>query len=395
MRIEQMVAVIKKMSACLWLFLPVLLIANGFLLAQSSVRIKDIVEIENESRQPLIGYGLVVGLNGTGDRVRRNGGSGHTVQSISNMLENFGITVPAFQIRTRNVAAVIVTGEAPAFGMSGARLDVTVSSVGDAKSLEGGILLMTPMKAPDGEYYALAQGAISVGGFNIETSARERIRKNYTSVGRVPGGARMVKDQPNNQIDIERPIYLQLSKPDYTTASRIASVINEYVRSDSALGIARSIAIPKSPEVVALQIEGLIDSSHQAIELLAAIEALQVVEDVEARVVMNERTGTIVAGGNVRIGEVMISHGNLKIHTRNRPVISQPGAFSSGQTVVQDVSETTVEEDLPTAEVIPSTTTVAELAEALNQLGVRPRDLISIFQAIQQAGALHAKLVIN
>ncbi len=361
--------------------------------AYSQARIKDIVSIENGNRVSLIGYGLVVGLAGTGDRPSGRRGAVFTVQSISNMLERFGITVPREELRTRNVASVMVTAKMPPFSHVGAQFDVLVSSLGDATSLEGGVLLMTPLRDGGGNVYAMAQGPISVGGYNVETGSGERLRKNHALVGRIPDGGYLQVEPPNQNIDFSKPIGLHLNEPDFVTAKRIARRINNFFNKDT---LTRDYARPVSPGLVNLYFPDSMKNSSQAVTFVAKIETLTVNVDVEARVVINERTGTIVAGGNVTIDEVMISHGNLTIHTMSSPVISQPTPFSrTGRTVVTRITQTTAEEGVAKTAVIKKTTTVSELATALNTLGLKPRDIIAIFQAIKQAGALKAKLIIN
>ncbi|NIA18781.1 MAG: flagellar basal body P-ring protein FlgI [Simkaniaceae bacterium] len=372
-----------------------LIVAMGI----SQVRLKDIASVENTEQQLLLGYGLVVGLSGTGDRSNVRRGAVFTVQSISNMLERFGITVPKEQLRTRNVAAAMVTGATPPYGRIGSKFDVTVSSLGDATSLEGGILLMTPLLAPDGTYYAQSQGAISIGGYNVETSAGERLRKNHALVGRVPNGGALTVDMPSQTLDLNQPLRLSLHEPDFVTASRIAqeiNMINGGYTTNNGLIELNNIARPISSALIEVTLPETIMTQEDAIFFIASIETLYVEPDVEARVVLNERTGTIVAGTNVNIQEVMISHGSLTIHTSQVPIISQPSAsFSNtGQTVVVPVTNTTAQEENSTIAMLPKTSTVGDLAIALNQLGLKPRDIIAIFQSLKEAGALNAKLII-
>lgn len=370
----------------LFLFLILLLSYSLF----SQTRIKDIVRVENSHQTSLIGYGLVLGLNGSGDRSTGSRGAVFTVQSISNMLERFGITVSKEQLRIRNAAAVMVTATIPTFGRIGSQFDVTISSLGDATSLEGGVLLMTPLLDQAGNNFGMAQGPISIGGYNIQTAAGEKVRKNHALVGRIPAGGYLTVAPPNQEIDTKQPLRLHLLEPDFLTAQRISDEINVGLGSNS--NSAKAI----SPGIVELTFPTNITDQYQAVGFIAGIETLLVSPDIDARVVINERTGTVVAGGAVTIGEVMISHGNLTIHTRQRPVISQPqAAFSNaGNTVVVPVTETQVDEEVSKSAVIQQTTTVSELASALNQLGLKPRDVISIFQAIKQAGALRANLII-
>jgi len=377
------------------------IIIFGFTCLSAGVRLKDIATVENARQKPLVGYGLVVGLNGSGDRSYGSGrGTIFTVQTISNMLERFGITVPKEQLRTRNVAAVMVTARTPVFGRTGTQFDVTVSSLGDATSLEGGILLMTPLLGADGTYFAQSQGPVSIGGYNVETIAGEKLRKNHALVGRVPNGGILINPLPGQAFDLEQPIRLLLNDPDFLTASRIAEEINliygGYVVDAQGLIVNSRIARPVSAGVVELTLPDSITTQDDVVFFIASVETLRVEPDIEARVVLNERTGTIVAGGNVVIQEVMISHGNLTIHTTQRPVISQPAAsFSNaGQTVVVPVTTTEATESDAQTAVLAKTTTVSDLARALNELGLKPRDIIAIFQSIKEAGALNAKLII-
>ncbi len=364
------------------------------LLAQAvfgQVRIKDIITVENSQQTALVGYGLVVGLGGTGDRSSSNRGAVFTIQTISNMLERFGITVPKEQLRTRNVAAVMVTAKIRPFSIVGSQFDVTVGSLGDANSLEGGVLLPTPLMDTAGNNFAMSQGPLSIGGYNIETKAGEQLRKNHALTGRVPNGGTLTSLPAKNSLDIRKPLNLFLIEPDFSTASRIAEAINNFSAQDSVKA-AQAIG----PGIVTVSFPDSFKTLYEAINYISAIEVLPVVADVEARVVINERTGTVVAGGAVKIGEVMISHGNLTIHTRSVPVISQPNAFSTGgQTVVAQVTNTVADEQDASSAVINETTTVTELALALNTIGLKPRDVIAVFQAIKQAGALRARLIIN
>ncbi len=354
--------------------------------AHGQARIKDIAAFQGMQSQHLIGYGLVVGLDGTGDRSSGSSGAIFTVQSITNMLEKFGITVPADRLRVRNVAAVMVTANIQPFQNPGTNIDATVSSLGDAKSLEGGILLTTPLLGTDGELYALAQGAISIGGFNIETGDGEKIRQNYALVGRVPNGGIVQKDLAF-EFDLRKPLGVMLRKPDFTTAARIADEINSHFSAAIATAMNAATVNIKWPEM-------MLDPGD-VVAFMSEIESLKVTQDRTAKVVINERTGTIVAGGAVRISEVMISHGNLTIHTSRRPVISQPAPFSrGGQTVVTGITETSIEQDEARNVVLTNIVTVSDIASALNQLGVKPRDIIAIFQAIKEADALQAELVV-
>ena len=385
-----MVDNMKQMIRCK---LALLILISSIGVASAQVRIKDIVSVENANQTSLIGYGLVIGLDGSGDRSGSRRGAIFTVQTITNMLERFGITVPREQLRTRNAAAVMITSRVPAFSRKGSQFDVTVASLGDATSLEGGVLLMAPLRDAAGIDYAMAQGPVSVGGFNIQTQGGEKIKKNHSLVGRVPSGGYLVVDPPNQNFNLRQSVGLHLLKPDFATAKRIANSINESLSSDT---LQQDYAQPVSPGLVELHFPDNANTQAQAVTFIAQIETLMVVSDTDARVVINERTGTIVAGGNVTISEVMIAHGDLTIHTRSAPVISQPQAFSQGgQTVVVPVTDTQVKENIARTAVLNSTTTVSELATAMNTLGLKPRDIIAIFQSIKEAGALNAKLIIN
>lgn len=355
--------------------------------AQAPTRIKDITTYRNVQRIALVGYGLVVGLNGTGDRAIGRRGTVFTVQSIANMLEEFGVTVDSKNLRTRNVAAVMITTTTPPFGKPGSTFDVTVSSLGDATSLENGVLLLVPLRDARGEYYGLAQGPISVGGFNINTVGGERLRQNYALVGRVPDGGLLERAVAGASLQADQPLDLMLKEPNYTTATRISNAINDLYPA------AQPLAQAFDAGLIQVTYPPNLTQSWELIQFVASIETLQVVKDVEARVVINERTGTVVVGGAVTIGSVMVSHGSLQIHTTTTPFVVQPNPFSQGQTISVPVSRTIITEQEGEATVI-SAATVLELSVALNDMGLKPRDIIAVFQAIKEAGALNARLII-
>ena len=353
----------------------------------AQVRIKDLANIEKTSQTALVGYGLVVGLDGSGDRITGQKGAVFTVQAIANMLTQFGITVNENDLRTRNVAAVMITSETPVFGRVGSRFDVVVSSLGDAKSLEGGVLLMTPLRDAGGDYFAMAQGAVSISGFNIETATGEKVRQNVALVGRVPNGAILEKKVKSNNFDPTEPLRFILKAPDVTTATNFANAINTAQNNQ--------IATALDPSLIEIAYPGDVQNSWDAMQFVAGIETIIVETGNKARVVINERSGTVVVGGNVVLDEVMISHGSISIHTKVTPLVSQPEAFSEGETVSTEQTTTEVNiEETGTIGVIPGTTSVSELAVALSDLGVKPRDIIAIFQAIKETGALQADLVI-
>ncbi len=357
----------------------ILLALTAGMISANSVRIKDITTFQNDVEVDLIGYGLVIGLDGTGD----GKGTQFTTQALVNMMERMGLTVDADQVKVKNVAAVMVTAKITSANKPGSRLDVTVSSVGDASSLSGGTLLMTPLSSIDGQVYAVAQGAVSIGGFNVQLEDNNKIVNNYTLVGRVPGGAQ-VNLQPADTGD-EKDVYLSLRHPDYTTASRIVNRINlEY-------GLA-AYAVDEGS--VRVRVPDSLAHPNDRIRFISTIGRLRIAPDAIARVVVNEKTGTIVAGQHVSISPVALAHGNLTITIRSTPVISQPSPFSDGETVV--TSETSIRVEEETARVIqfPEVITISQLATALNTMGVTPRDIIAIFQAIKETGALRAELVL-
>lgn len=337
-------------------------------------RLKDISTFTGIESKELIGYGLVVGLQGTGD----GSSSQMTIQSIVNMLEHFGLSVPMAKIRPNNVAAVMVTATMPAFSRVGSKFDINVSSIGDAKSLEGGVLLMTPLIGTDNKKYALAQGPISFGGFNEETK-NAKIRKNYTNVGRIPNGAVAELEVANKILD-NGEINLVLNQSDFTTVQKVVGLINNTYRG--------RIATAEDGRSVAISVPDSIIVRNNLIGFISTIENLRINPEQVARVVINERTGTIVAGGNIRINQVAIAHGNLviQVNTENRRVNVGAVSVQNNQTKIQTNESTRV--------VTMETATVEDLARALNSIKVTPRDMISIFQSIKEAGALQAELKI-
>jgi len=349
-------------------------------------RIKDVAKVVGLSDMQVIGYGLVIGLDGTGDRNLQT--ARMASQSVTNMLERFGLTISPEQLRLRNVASVMVTAKVPPFIQAGTKIDATVSSLGDATSLEGGMLLMTLLTAPDGNVYCQAQGVVTVGGFSAESGMGDRIKKNHTQVGRVVGGATMARSRRVNYVQ-DNSVALAINDPDFSTALNISDRINGY--------FGQEIAEPLDQATISVQFPET--GATNAVSFVAVLETLQVNVDAPARVVINERTGTIVVGTNVKLSAAAISHGAITIEIQQRPLISQPMPFSpQGQTaVVPDAAiqvEEEQEDDEPSLKVLEESATVGEVATALNALGVKPRDLIAIFQALKTAGALQAELVI-
>ena len=346
----------------------------------NQVRVKDIAKFQTENSLALIGYGLVVGLDGTGD----SKSTIFTVQSLTNMMERMGITVDPNVVKVKNVASVIVTSELTPYTRPGTKIDVTVSSLGDASSLQGGTLLYTPLADASGDVYASAQGAISIGGFNISTGLGDQIRNNYTLVGRVPNGATVEKGIEGNPIP--ETIRLSLQIPDYTTANRLAQSINYNFLDLKAVALDEA-----NIEVVFTKPN---TDSGQMVKIISQIENLTVEPDQPARVVVNEKTGTIVAGEHVTISAVMLAHGNLNIEIKATPLVSQPQPFSQGQTVLTREAEVTANPEMARILHIEQQANIGDLAAALNEIGATPRDIIAIFQALKAAGALRAELVI-
>lgn len=348
--------------------------------AAGAVRVKDVGRLAGLTELRLIGYGLVVGLEGTGDSQK----SLFTNQSLSNMLERFGISVESERVRAKNVAAVMVTAEVQPFSKTGARFDVIVSSLGDSKSLQGGILLQTTLTDKSGKLWGIATGPISIGGFNIE-AGNVSVRQNYAAVGRVPDGGMMETDSETVLTDTTHLTFM-LRNGDFTTARRMAEAINTH--------FADTIAHAVDPVSIDVDVPDVYAGSSQIVEFIAEVENITFNPDVAARVVINERTGTIVIGEKVSLSTVAISHGSLSITIKSTPMVSQPQPFSRGETRTEIFQEVTVEEEGTGVIVIPGTSTVGDVASALNRLGVTPRDIIAIFQALNRSGALQAELVI-
>jgi flagellar P-ring protein precursor FlgI len=349
----------------------------------SADRIKDIATIEGSGGIQVVGYGLVTGLNNTGDSPRSN----FTIQSVLNMLKRFGITPQQniFLQRTQNVAAVMVTATIPAFARAGTKVDVTVSSLGDARSLQGGTLIMTPLVATDGTVYGMAQGPVSVGGYDV-SSLGSRSGKNMTNTGRVPAGL-LLERNVENSTKVSSEVRIVLNHPDYTTATRIAAAIN-------ALEGLTNTAQALDPATVVVRFPTG-TTQAQAIEYISRIESAEVSVDVAGKVVINERTGTVVVGGNVRLLPAVVAHGGLEIEIQQLNTVVQPAPFTIGTTArVSNAFVRTQEQSNP-AVALPATATVQDLANALNSLKVSPRDLVAIFQALKQAGSLQAELIIQ
>jgi flagellar P-ring protein precursor FlgI len=341
-------------------------------------RLKDLASIEGVRENQLVGYGLVVGLNGTGDTLNN---APFTKQSLTAMLERLGVNTRGTNLRTANVAAVMVTANLPAFSSQGTRLDVTVSALGDAKSLQGGTLLVTPLLGADGEVYAVAQGSLAIAGFSAEGEAA-KVTRGVPTVGRIPNGG-LVEREVEYKLREQQRLKLSLRNPDFTTARRIAAAVNDF------LGAAT--AEPVDPATVQLHIPRAYKGN--IIQLITEIEQLRVEPDQRARIVVDERSGVIVVGRDVRISTVGVAQGNLTVSISEQPQVSQPDPLSNGETVVVPRTDLKVDTDNKRRlGVVNEGVTLKELVDGLNALGVGPRDMISILQAIKSAGALQADI---
>ncbi|GJE39869.1 Flagellar P-ring protein [Methylobacterium persicinum] len=341
-------------------------------------RVKDLASIEGVRQNQLVGYGIVVGLNGTGDTLNN---IPFTKQSLQAMLERLGVNTRGATMRTQNLAAVMVTANLPPFAAQGTRIDVTVSSLGDAKSLQGGTLLVTPLLGADGEVYALAQGSIAIAGFSAEGDAA-KITRGVPTNGRISNGANIEREIAFKLNDA-RSLRLSLRNPDFTTSKRIAAAINDFMGSDTAE--------PTDPATVTIQIPARYHGNMM--KLVTEVEQLKVEPDQAARVVVDERSGIIVMGRDVRVSTVAIAQGNLTVTITEQPQVSQPAPLSNGQTVV--VPRTGVKVDTGDGNklaLVKEGVSLRDLVDGLNALGVGPRDLISILQAIKSAGALQADI---
>ncbi|MBI1208567.1 MAG: flagellar basal body P-ring protein FlgI [Azospirillum sp.] len=350
--------------------------------AQYSVRIKDIVDIEGVRDNLLVGYGLVVGLNGSGDSLRN---SPFTEQSLIGMLERLGVNTRGTNLRTKNVAAVMVTGTLTPYAAQGTRIDATVSAMGDATSLLGGQLLVTPLIGADGEVYAVAQGPVATGGYSASGQGAT-VTKNIPTGGRISGGAIVEREIVFSLAELP-VIRMTLRNPDFTTAQRIAIAINARLR--------RAAAQPTDPSSVLLTVPA--ERRGDIVGLMTELEQLRIEPDTSARVVIDEKSGVIVMGENVRISTVAVAQGNLTVRVTETPQVSQPNAFSeTGQTTVVPRTNIQVDEQSDRRlALLPPGVTLQELVQNLNALGVGPRDMITILQSIKTAGALQAEIFVH
>lgn len=370
------------LSACFAaLFLsPATALADGTP-GSGAIRIKDLVEFDGVRSNDLVGYGLVVGLNGTGDGLRN---SPFTEEIMSNLLERLGVNVTGEQFQPKNVAAVFVTATLPPFSRAGAKIDVTVSAIGDAKSLLGGTLIMTPLNGADGQIYAVAQGAIIAGGISAEGAA-SKVVQGVPTAGVIPAGAHVEREVPFEFGDL-KSIRLALRNPDFTTAERVETAINR------AFG--GKVAVMEDSGTVRLSVDAAQMGSPA--HVIARLENLEIEPETRARVVVDQRSGTIVMDENVRISRVAIAQGNLTLRIDETPVVVQPNPFAEGETVVVPRSSTSIDTAPGTglAE-IEGSTSLSDVVAGLNALGVAPHDMIDILKSINAAGALHAEFVVN
>ncbi|WP_425502358.1 flagellar basal body P-ring protein FlgI [Simiduia aestuariiviva] len=367
-------AIMKSLALFLCLMMAAPLVAHA-------ERVKDIASVAGVRTNQLVGYGLVVGLNGTGDQTNQ---TPFTVQSFLNMLNQFGIAMPqGIKLQLKNIAAVTVHAEMPAFAKPGQTLDITVSSIGNAKSLRGGSLIMTPLKGIDGKVYAIAQGNLVVGGFGGEGNDGSKVTVNVPSVGRIPSGA-MVERQIATRFDEGRSIVFNLHRPDFTTAKRLAESINNMLGPDVAAPV----------DAVSVSVQAPVDPA-QRVNYLSLLENIDVTPGREpARVVINSRTGTIVVGQDVRVSPVAVTHGSLTVTISEALTVSQPNALGEGQTVVVPQTNVGVEEDINPMFKFDTGTSLDDIVRAVNQVGAAPGDLMAILEALKQSGALKAELIV-
>ena len=383
-----------------FLLLIILIVTLFFSSTGMSARIKDIASFKGIRTNQLFGYGLVIGLNGSGDK----GGTSFTIQGLVNMLKQMGVHVSVKDVKVRNVAAAVVSATLPPFARIGQKIDVTVSSIGDSKSLLGGTLLLTPLGGVDGKIYALAQGPLSIGGFSVGGAAGGGVTKNHPTVGRISGGATVEREIPLS-LNNRRELTIILNNADFITATRVANAINSRFGQDFA----------KPIDSGSLRIRIPYYFQDRVVNLLAKLEDIEVIPDSVAKVIVSEKTGTVVIGENVSILTVAVAHGNLSIQIKETRKVSQPLPFApsppaggstptemeggvvvapGGATVVTPESEVTVKEESDKLLLVPEGGTIGELVRALNAIGVTPRDLITILQAMKAAGALQAELEI-
>ena len=344
-------------------------------------RIGDLTQVAGVRSNQLIGYGLVVGLEGSGDQTSQ---APFTTQSLENMLQQFGVTVPAnVRPQLRNAAAVVVTAELPPFSKPGQAIDVTVASIGNAKSLRGGQLLMTPLRGADGNTYAIAQGSVLVGGINAEGQSGSSVQVNISSTGRIPNGASVERMVPSSFASTGS-LTLNLNTPDFTTANRVAKAINDQFGAGTA----------EARDAVSVEVRAPQDPT-QRVGWIASIQNLDVTPgEAPAKVIVNSRTGTVVIGSDVRVSAAAVAHGSIEVSIGEQPMVSQPAPLSQGQTAVVPSSSVKIAEHGGHMFKFGPGVSLDQIVHAVNQVGASPNDLIAILQALKQAGALHAELVV-
>jgi flagellar P-ring protein FlgI len=362
-------------TMALWLVLGLPVAAWG-----GGVRIRDLVMISGARDNQLVGYGLVVGLAGDGDKDQV-----YTKQSVANMLQRYGINIPAATLSAKNVAVVMVTADIPPFLKSGARIDVNVASMGDAKSLTGGVLLQTPLVGADGKVYAVAQGPLSIGGFSAGEGGAggATVQKNHPTTGQIINGALVEREIPTTFVR-DNSVELLLREPSFNSASRMAAAINE-VFTNSAHAINSSTVQVQMPD----------GTESAPVDFIARLNAIEMSPDTPARIILNERTGTIVATADIHISSCAVASGSITINVASTQDVSQPNALSGGTTQVTKQTSTQVTEGRAALTPLPELPTVEKVASALNAVGATPRDMMAIFQALKQAGALQAELIIR
>jgi flagellar P-ring protein precursor FlgI len=367
----------QKMTRTLRAAMAAVLMLTSVAPAAATSRIKDLASVEGVRHNQLIGYGLVVGLNGTGDTLNN---IPFTKQSLQAMLERLGVNVRGSQIRTGNVAAVMVTANLPPFGTQGSRMDITVSALGDAKSLQGGTLLVTPLLGADGNVYAVGQGSVAISGFQAEGDAA-KITRGVPTVGRVANGA-IIEREIDFALNRLKQLRLALRNADFTTAKRIASAINDFM--------GQPTAEPLDPSTVQLTVPAKYQGN--VVALLTEVEQLQIEPDLPARIVIDERSGIIVIGRDVRVSTVAVAQGNLTVTISETAQVSQPAPFSQGQTRTVPRTRIGVAEDGKKLAIVKEGVSLQQIVDGLNALGIGPRDMIAILQAIKAAGAIQADI---
>lgn len=360
--------------------LGIIIIASSAMAADAQVKIKDIVDVEGVRGNDLVGYGLVIGLDGTGDSIRN---SPYTEEALANVLERLGVNIQGSNFKPNNVAAVLVTASLPAFARTGSRIDINVSSIGDAKNLSGGTLIMTPLNAADGEVYAVAQGSILISGFKAEGDGAI-LTEGVPTSGAIPNGAIIEREIPF-KFSSMTTLNLALRSPDFTTAGRIEDAINAKFE--------RPIATLLDAGTVKLDLS---DVSQSTARVMSQIENYELTPVQKARVVVDQRSGTIVLSQNVKVSSVAIAQGNLSISIAETPVISQPNPFGYGDTIIVPRTDIRVTDGQPgNVAIVEENVTLPDLVAGLNALGVSPREMIDILKSIKAAGALHADLIIQ